>query len=79
MADWRHHAACKDLPPDLFFSDGKPFREAVDACSGCEVVIPCFFNAIRTPGLGYQAGMSSAERIRVRRWDRQARARASVS
>ena len=75
MTDWRSRAACKDVDPDKFFSVGRPFREAIQACSDCRVVVPCFFDALRGSGDGYQAGMTRIDRARIRAWDRKQRAR----
>ncbi|MEU6709941.1 WhiB family transcriptional regulator [Nonomuraea sp. NPDC046802] len=75
MSDWRQHAACRDVDPDKFFSIGRPFREAKQACSACRVVIPCFFDALRTSGDGYQAGTTRNDRARIKAWDRRQRAR----
>ena len=74
--DWRSRSACKDVDPELFFPDaGPPPRSVARICQRCPVLITCTFDALRRNDLGYQAGMSKMERDRVRRWDRQARAR----
>lgn len=73
--DWRLDGACLPLDPDVFFSEGRPFREAKAACAACPVIIPCTFDSLRVSGIGYQAGMTGTERDRVRRWDKQQRAR----
>ncbi|MEO3869395.1 WhiB family transcriptional regulator [Nonomuraea sp. B12E4] len=75
MTGWRTRGACLPMDPDVFFSDGPARREAKQACASCPVIVPCTFDALRVSGIGYQAGMSGAERDRVRRWDRQQRAR----
>lgn len=76
-ADWRQRGACATGDPDRFFNvKGRPPQALVNLCHGCAALIPCTFDALRgRPSLGFQAGMSEVERIRLRRWDRQARAR----
>lgn len=40
MDDWRTHAACRDVDPDLFFQDtGKPSNRLIALCRGCPVLI----------------------------------------
>ncbi|MFB4280807.1 WhiB family transcriptional regulator [Nonomuraea sp. MTCD27] len=79
MTGWRSLAACKDVNPDLFFQDtGRPAQSLTRICQGCTVLVVCTFDALRRNDLGYQAGMSKMERDRVRRWDRQAKARVAA-
>jgi WhiB family redox-sensing transcriptional regulator len=74
--DWRSQAACTDVDPELFFPDSGPApAQVARICGGCPSLIPCTFDALRRNDFGYQAGLSKAERDRVRRWDRQAKAR----
>lgn len=75
MADWRSRGTCLSLDPDVFFTEGHPLRAAKQACAACPVIIPCTFDSLRVSGVGYQGGLSGAERERVRRWDKQQRAR----
>jgi len=77
--DWRQRSACKDVDPDLFFQEtGRPSQRLEAICRSCVVLLPCTFDALKTPRLGYQAGLTKVERDRVRRWDRSARERAAV-
>ena len=74
MGDWRTGAACRDVDPDMFFQEtGKPSNRLAAICRGCPVLVRCTFDALRRNDPGYQAGMSKAERDRVRRWDRRQR------
>ncbi|MFB4265368.1 WhiB family transcriptional regulator [Nonomuraea sp. GTA35] len=76
MTDWRSRSTCKDVDPDLFFPDAGPLpRSVARICQRCPVLITCTFDALRRNDLGYQAGLSKAERDRIRRWDRAQRAR----
>lgn len=74
--DWRWRSACKDVDPELFFRDSGPVPQSTkDVCAGCQVLIPCTFDALRRPDHGFRAALSFDERARLRRWDRQARQR----
>lgn len=75
-AGWRQQGACATGDPDRFFTTkGRPPQHLVDICRGCVSLIPCTFESLRVPVLGFQAGMGKPERDRLRRWDRQARER----
>ncbi|MGW4663229.1 WhiB family transcriptional regulator [Streptosporangium sandarakinum] len=75
MSDWRHRAACKDLDPELFFTHGRKQPQVREACRVCPSLIPCTFDALRSGGPGYQAGLTGVERERIRAWDRRQRRR----
>jgi WhiB family redox-sensing transcriptional regulator len=72
--DWRHHAACQDEDPELFFpvSDTGPGArmagEAKAICARCPVSDPCLRHALDN-GLdhGIFGGTTEAERRRLRR------------
>lgn len=73
--DWRLHAACKDIDPEEFFQAGPVPRVLKDLCSGCKALIPCTFDALRKTDIGYQAGLTYADRLVLRRWNRAAKKR----
>lgn len=67
---------CAEMDPDAFFpGSGTTPRAISDACRRCALLIGCTFKALRRPGDGYQAGLTRAERDRIRAWDRRAKAR----
>lgn len=51
-ADWRHHSACKNEDPDLFWPEkdtpDERIQEAKKICSGCPVRQSCLDEAFRT-------------------------------
>lgn len=72
--DWRHHAACKDEDPELFFPVGTSgpallqITEAKSVCRRCPVVAECLTWAITTgQDFGIWGGMSEDERRAVNR------------
>ncbi|GAB3493940.1 WhiB family transcriptional regulator [Nocardiopsis coralliicola] len=72
--DWRHHAACRDEDPELFFpiGDSGPallqIDEAKEVCAACPVSSACLQWALDTrQDGGVWGGMSEAERRTLRR------------
>lgn len=78
LENWRHHAACRDLDPHLFFPE--PDDDAGPAkavCSTCPVQQECLEYALATrQDDGVWGGLDETERRRLRR-RRQAAARAA--
>ena len=74
-ADWRQNAACKDVDPDKFFRPGHVPQELHDLCGGCRALIPCTFAALRRTDIGFAAGLTYADRLVLRRWNRAAKKR----
>jgi WhiB family redox-sensing transcriptional regulator len=78
--DWRHRAACRDEPGELFFAVGSSgpallqIAEAKTVCRRCPVTVQCLDMAL-SMGLdhGVFGGMSEDERRALKR--RQARTR----
>ena len=52
--DWRHHAACRDVDPELFFPIGNTgpallqIDEAKQVCRRCPVLEPCLQWAVES-------------------------------
>ena len=82
--DWRHHAACREVDPELFFPIGNTgpallqIDEAKQVCGRCAVQEPCLQWAVESgQDAGVWGGMSEDERRAYKR--RVVRARARVS
>ncbi|MFC3997252.1 WhiB family transcriptional regulator [Nocardiopsis sediminis] len=72
--DWRHHAACRDEDPELFFPIGNSgpavfqIEEAKEVCRACPVTSSCLAWALETgQDGGVWGGMSEDERRALRR------------
>jgi WhiB family transcriptional regulator, redox-sensing transcriptional regulator len=81
--DWRHHAACRDVDPELFFPIGNTgpallqIDEARQVCRRCPVIEPCLQWAIESgQDAGVWGGMSEDERRALKRRTTRVRARA---
>ena len=79
--DWRHHAACREVDPELFFPIGNTgpallqSDEAKQVCRRCPVMEPCLEWAVESgQDAGVWGGMSEDERRAYKR--RVARVRA---
>lgn len=80
--DWRHHAACRDEDPELFFPIGNTgpallqIEEAKAVCRRCSVIDECLAWALETgQDAGVWGGMSEDERRALKRRNARARAR----
>ncbi|MDA8369644.1 MAG: WhiB family transcriptional regulator [Nocardiopsaceae bacterium] len=72
--DWRHHAACRDEDPELFFPIGNSgpavmqIEEAKQVCRQCPVNTACLQWALETgQDGGVWGGMGEDERRALRR------------
>ncbi|MBV2362690.1 WhiB family transcriptional regulator [Streptomonospora nanhaiensis] len=72
--DWRHHAACRDEDPELFFPIGNSgpavlqIEEAKAVCRSCPVSAACLRWALETgQDGGVWGGMSEDERRALKR------------
>jgi WhiB family transcriptional regulator, redox-sensing transcriptional regulator len=81
--DWRHHAACRDEDPELFFPIGNTgpallqIDEAKRVCQRCAVMEPCLQWALESgQDSGVWGGMSEDERRALKRRSARIRARA---
>jgi WhiB family redox-sensing transcriptional regulator len=81
--DWRHHAACRDEDPELFFPIGNTgpallqIDEAKRVCQRCAVMELCLQWALESgQDSGVWGGMSEDERRAVKRRSARIRARA---
>jgi len=81
--DWRHHAACQDEDPELFFPIGNTgpalvqIEEAKAVCRRCPVLDPCLQWALDSgQDAGVWGGLSEDERRDLKR--RLVRARANA-
>lgn len=72
--DWRAHAACARIDPDLWFSPGAiEHKQAKRVCRDCDVRAQCLAYAMEKPvDHGIWGGLTERERRRIRR---QARGR----
>jgi WhiB family redox-sensing transcriptional regulator len=84
MGDWRHHAACRDEDPELFFPIGTSgpallqVEQAKEVCRRCAVSDECLRWAVDTgQDAGVWGGMSEEERRAFRRRSVPARPAAS--
>jgi len=66
---WRQQAACRGMPPDLFFTDrGYDTGTAKKVCAGCPVRDACLTYALDTGvRFGVWGGLSEKQRKRLRR------------
>jgi WhiB family redox-sensing transcriptional regulator len=81
--DWRHHAACRDEDPELFFPIGNTgpallqIDEAKQVCHRCGVMDSCLQWALESgQDAGVWGGLSEDERRAVKRRGARIRARA---
>jgi WhiB family redox-sensing transcriptional regulator len=72
--DWRHHAACRDEDPELFFPIGTSgpallqVEQAKAVCRRCTVTDQCLRWALESgQDAGVWGGMSEEERRAVKR------------
>lgn len=72
--DWRHHAACRDEDPELFFPVGTSgpavlqIAEAKTVCRRCPVASECLSWALDSgQDAGVWGGMSEDERRALKR------------
>jgi WhiB family transcriptional regulator, redox-sensing transcriptional regulator len=69
MDDWQKDAECRGMDPNLFFPvshPNVPDPEAVAACQRCEVIVQCHQYAIHYEDVGFWAGLTPAERRKLR-------------
>ena len=83
--DWRHHAACRDEDPELFFPIGSTgpalaqIAEAKQVCKRCPALEPCLAWALESgQDAGVWGGLSEDERRALKRRTARIRARAHV-
>jgi len=81
--DWRHHAACREVDPELFFPIGstgpslQQIDEAKQVCQRCPVIDSCLRWAVDSgQDSGIWGGMSEDERRAYKRRISRIRARA---
>ncbi|HTR71943.1 MAG TPA: WhiB family transcriptional regulator [Mycobacteriales bacterium] len=72
--DWRHHAACRDEDPELFFPIGttgpaqRQVAEAKVVCRRCEAIDACLMWALdNDQDAGVWGGLDEDERRVVKR------------
>ena len=82
--DWRHHAACREVDPELFFPIGNTgpallqIEQAKAVCRRCPVVHDCLAWALESgQDAGVWGGLSEDERRALKR--RRARTRARTA
>jgi len=71
--DWRHHAACRDVDPELFFpvaTTGEAYDAQVAAakavCGRCRVQAQCLADAVARIPDGIAGGLTEDERRALR-------------
>ena len=81
--DWRHHAACRDEDPELFFPIGNTgpalvqIDEAKRVCQRCAVMESCLQWALESgQDSGVWGGLGEDERRALKRRSARIRARA---
>ena len=82
--EWERAAACMKWDPDLFFPAGTvgpavalQVEAAKAVCAGCPVRVPCLRRALATGEAGVWGGTTDAERVVLRRRERQRAQRAA--
>jgi WhiB family redox-sensing transcriptional regulator len=72
--DWRHHAACLDEDPEIFFGSGKgeasaiQIQEAKRVCARCPVAQECLQDALdHNDAFGVWGGHTELERSRIKK------------
>ena len=65
---WHADAACRGLPPDLFYTKlGEPTQQAKAVCASCPVTTPCLeFALTHHEKFGIWGGKSERERRHLR-------------
>lgn len=68
---WQKFAACRDMDPAVFFTVGRPNRQAVKACLACTVREPCLEQALiedaeNKDSFGYRGGETPSGRKKLR-------------
>lgn len=68
MGEWREHAACKGMDPDIFFPErGDDVTTAKATCAGCQVRRECLDWALAVPEKdGIWGGLSPRARRGIR-------------
>lgn len=68
MTDWMSRAACRGLPPAIFYPEwGEEGTEARAICAACPVRIDCLDHAITTgERFGIWGGLNDKRRRRLR-------------
>jgi WhiB family transcriptional regulator, redox-sensing transcriptional regulator len=81
-SDWRHHSACRDEDPELFFPVGTSgpallqVEQAKAVCRRCSVIDECLRWAVDSgQDAGVWGGMSEEERRALKRAEAEARTR----
>ena len=67
--NWLDHAACKGLPPELFFPNNGRDREALRVCAGCPVLPECRDEALSYEDWedqGVRGGLFASQRRQIR-------------
>ncbi|MFE9850270.1 WhiB family transcriptional regulator [Streptomyces sp. NPDC005576] len=84
-SSWRHHAACREEDPDLFFPIGTTgtamiqTEEAKAVCHTCPVMETCLQWALDSnEETGVWGGLSEDERRRLRRRNTRAASKAAA-
>ena len=79
---WQRRAACRSLPPELFFPNvnapgcEEDVERALAVCQGCEVRPACLEFAIVTNQVGIWGGHTEEQRRAIKRARRRRRAQA---
>jgi WhiB family redox-sensing transcriptional regulator len=83
--DWRHHAACREVDPELFFPIGNTgpalfqIEDAKSVCRRCPVVESCLQWAVESgQDAGVWGGMSEDERRALKRRNARTKQRTGV-
>jgi WhiB family redox-sensing transcriptional regulator len=77
--NWQHHAACRDVPSEVFFPEKGREGIAVAICLECPVREECLAHAIEhREDEGIWGGRTPAQREKIRKAIRLARAKAAA-
>ena len=83
MTDWRHAAACRDQPPELFWSTiPRDIEDALNICAICQVRQACDDWADTRPAtepIGIAGGLTPQQRGQRRRRRREGTTRTARS
>lgn len=65
LTGWREDAACRDMPPEIFFPRRNTRAELKSVCAGCSVRAECLDEALEWGYSGWWGGTSATTRRKI--------------